>query len=220
MTPTPEIAVIIALLALFGVLINALVAANNARKRGELDTKLLEIKSKLDQFNAMEIAKVQAEHSAKLKSLEFDRLQNAAAEERRRTADSANLTKLLEILDPNQVIAFLRTHDFNGIYDRNESDPLLRFLEMSKRPDSEFLAPQLEALRGSLLTVGSKLSQLLAFKTHPRQGTFSSVLPQNQVNEERPAWVNENAEEINGCATSFVEAFEKLVREARLSHVA
>lgn len=216
---TPEIALYVGLLALVGVLVNALVAANNARKRGELDAKLIEVKSRLDQFNAVELAKVQAEHSAKLKTLEFERAQYAAAEERRRTADSANLANLLAVLDPDHVISFLRTHDFSGIYDRDETDPIFRFIELSKRPDSEFLEPELEALRGSLVSVASKLSRLLALKTHPRQGTFGSVLPESLVNDERPAWVNQNADEINECATAFVAAFEDLVRRARVSHV-
>ena len=216
---TPEIALYVGLFALFGTLINALVAANNARKQRELDAKHLELKARLDQVNAVEIARVQAEHSVKLKTLELDRAQNVAAGERRRMADSATLAKLLEVLDPDRLIAFLRTHDFNGIYDRNESDGIFRFLELSKRPDSEFLERQLESLRVALVSVASKLSGLLALKTHPRQGTFSSVLPESQVNKERPVWVNRNADEINDCATALVEAFEGLVRHARLSHV-
>ena len=218
MTPSPEIALFVGLLALLGVLVNALVAANNSRKRGELDAKLVELKSRLDQFNALELAKVQAEHSVKLKTLEFDQTQHAASEEQRRSVDSANVAKLLEVLDPERVISFLRTHDFHGIFDRDECDSLFRFLEISKRPDAEFLEPELEALRSSLVSIGSKLSRLLALKTHPRQGTFSSVLPESQVNEERPAWVNKNADEINDSATAFVEVFEQLVRHARLSH--
>lgn len=220
MTPTPEVALLVALLALLGVLVNALVAASNARKRGQLDGKLLELKSRLDQINAMELAKVQAEHSSQLKSLEFDRTQHAAAEERRRGADSATFKKVAELLDPDHVIAFFQTHDFHGIYDRNDSAPLLRFLELSKRPDSEFLEPELEALRSSLFAISAELSQLLAQKTHPRQGTFSSVLPADCVNVERPPWVDQNADEINDCATRFIEAYESLVRHARHSHVA
>ena len=217
MPQTPELALALALIALFGVLVNALVAANNARKRGELDAKLLELKSKLDQFNALELARIQAEHGAKLKALEFDRTQHAAAEERCRSADSSTFNKILETLDQDQVISFLRTHDFNGTYDRNESDPILRFIDLSKRPDSEFLNPELENLRTSLFDMAKTLAGLLAIKTHPRQNTFSSVLPESLVNHVRPAWVDENADEINDCATSFVEIFEKLVRHARLT---
>lgn len=218
MTVSPEIALTVGLLALFGALVNALVAANNSRKRRELDAKLVELKSRLDQVNAIELAKVQAEHSVKLKTLEFERTHNAASEERRRSADSAILAKILEVLDPERLISFLRDHDFHGTFDRNDHDSLRRFLEMSKRPDCEFLEPELETLRSSLVSIGSSLSRMLALKTYPRKGTFSSVLPEQQVNEERPSWVDKNADELNGCATDFVEAFDKLVRHARISH--
>jgi hypothetical protein len=133
--------------------------------------------------------------------------------------DASTLTSILAVLGPDNVIAFLRNHDFAGIYDREEGEPLLRFLELSRRPDSEFLNPELEQLRESLVALGARLAKLLALKTHPRQGTFSSVLPENMVNEIRPAWIDANAEEINDCATAFVDAFEKLVRHARKAHV-
>ena len=218
MPQTSDIALFVALIALFGALVNALVAANNARKRGEIDQKLLELKSKLDHFNAIELARVQAEHSQKLKSLEFDRTKNLEAEDRRRSADSATLLKILEILDPGKAIAFLRNHDFNGTYNRDDSDPLFAFLEFSKRPESEFLDSDLETIRDELIAVGAALARLLAIKTHPRQGTFSSVLPDGLVNEIRPKWVDENAEKINDTASAFVDVYDKLIRSARASN--
>ena len=215
MPQTPEIALLLALIALFGVLVNALVAANNARKRGEIDQKLLEFKAKLDHLNAIDLAKVQAEHSEKLKSLEFDSKNSSEADERRRTADSATLLKILEILDPGNAIAFLREHDFNGTYNRHDSDPVFAFLEFSKRPESEFLDSDLENIRDKLIAIGTALSRLLALKTHPRQSTFNSVLPERYVNEIRPKWVDENAEELNDTASKFVEVYESLIRSAR-----
>lgn len=207
-----------ALVALVGVLFNALVSIWNARKRGDLDRQLLELKATLDKVNALELAKVQAEHSAKLKSLEQDRTMQAAVDERRRKADSENLKTILSVLDPDRVMAFLRDHDFGGIYDREDTEPLHRFLELSQRPDAEFLSSDLENMRRSLVEGGTRLSRLLALKTHPRHGTFSSVVPENLINEERPPWVNQNAEEINDAATEFVQAFERLVRHARAAH--
>lgn len=220
MTNSPEVAFGMALVALAGVLFTAFISVWNARKRGELDFRLLEIKSNLDKLNALELAKIQAEHSAKLKELDQVRSEQIALSERRRNADSATLIKVLEVLDPNRVIAFLRNHDFAGTYDREEVEPLLRFRELAERPDSEFLDPKLEQMRIMLVRLSARLAKALAMKTHPRQGTLSSVLPEHLINDIRPKWVDDNAVELNDCATEFVEAFENLVREARKAHIA
>lgn len=219
MTSSPEVALGVALIALVGVLITALIAVLNARKRGDLDRQLLEVKASLDKLNSLELAKVQAEHSTKLKAIEQDRASQMAGEERRRNADAATLASILSILDPDRVIAFLRNHDFGGIYDREETEPLSKFLELSRRPDAEFLSPDLEQLRKSLAAAGKRFSSSLALNTHPRQGTYNSVLPESLINEKQPPWVDENAKELNDQATEFVEIFERLVRQARAAHV-
>lgn len=183
-----------------------------------MDRQLLEVKANLDKLNALELAKVQAEHSAKLKAIEQGRANQNAAAERRRTADAATLKNILEVLDLDTVIAFLRSHDFGGLYDRESTEPLMRFLELSRRPDAEFLNPDLEQQRESLVETGGRLARLLALKTHPRQGTFSSVVPESMINEKHPPWIDQNAKEINDTATDFVASFEKLVRRARSAH--
>jgi hypothetical protein len=218
MSSNPEVAFGVALLALVGVFFTALMAGWNARKRGEVDRQLLEVKANLDKLNALELAKVQAEHSAKLKAIEQDRANQNAAEERRRSADAATLKNILDALNPDTVIAFLRNHDFGGLYNRESTEPLKRFLALSRRPDAEFLNPVLEQQRESLIETGDRLVRLLALKTHPRQGTFSSVVPESMINEKHPPWIDENAKEINDTATEFVDSFENLVRRARSAH--
>ena len=216
--PSFDPAIVIALIALFGALINALVAANNARKRGDLDSRLLELKANLDKLNAVDLARVQAEHTTRLKELEFDRTDQRAKDDRRRSADTATLLTIIEVLQPDHIIAFLRTHDFSGIYNRDDTDPIFRFLELAKRPDNEFLNPELEIKRTRLIVVARSLSRSLGVKTHPRQGTFNSVLPETLINEERPQWVDDNAEELNRYSDEFVQSYEELVRSARLTN--
>jgi hypothetical protein len=215
MPSTPEIALAVALIALFGVMVNALVAANNARKRGELDEKLVQMKAKLDQLNAVEMARVQAEFSERLKLLEFGNSQQAADEDRKRKADTATLASILKTLEPDGFIAFLRDHDFGGLFDRNDIAPLGRFIDLASRSDQEFLTSELEVLRSSLVSHGRELSNLIGAKTYPRHGTFSSVLPENLVNVERSPLIRENATKLNDTATDFVDSFDELVRKAR-----
>ncbi len=216
MPSTPEIALTIALIALFGVMVNALVAANNARKRGELDEKLIQLKATLDQLNAVEMAKVQAGFSERLKLLEFDRSKQTADDDRKRKADAATLASILKTLEPDGIIAFLREHDFGGLFNRNDIAPLRRFIDQASRPDQEFLTSELEELRSRLVLLGHTLSSLIGAKTYPRHGNFNSVLPENLVNVERPPVIRENATKLNDTATDFVDSFDELVRKARI----
>jgi hypothetical protein len=97
MNATPDAALAVAALALIGVLVTALVAAYNARKRGALDRELTElkeqlaatnagqlaekqanleaglaqVKGRLDRANAEKLADQQAEHSQRLQDIEF-----------------------------------------------------------------------------------------------------------------------------------------------------
>ncbi len=215
MPATPEIALAVALIALFGVMVNALVAANNARKRGELDEKLVQMKAKLDQLNAVEMARVQAEFSERLKLLEFDRSKQTADDDRKRKADAATLASIIKTLEPDGIIAFLREHDFGGLFDRNDIAPLGRFIDHASRPDQEFLTTELEELRSRLLLLARELSNLIGAKTYPRNGTLNSVLPEHLVNVERPPLIRENATKLNDTATDFVDSFDELVRKAR-----
>lgn len=219
MTPSPEIALVVAVIALLGVVLTAAVAIFNARSRADIDAQLVELKSRFDQLNAMELAKVQAQHSAKLKELEFERSQKADAYERSRRIDSAAMKNIMSALDQDRTISFLRDHDFNGIFDRQDCNSIYGFLALSERPESEFLNPQLEELRIALVQLAKKLATSIALKTFPRHGSFSSALPEAHINDERPDWVSANATEINENATNFVGAFDTLVRQARVLHM-
>jgi hypothetical protein len=215
MPNTPEIALIVALIALSGVLVNALVTAYNARKRGSIDERLLKMKAELNQLNAGEMVRIQAEHTETLKKLEFDHMRELADYERKRKADSERFASVLELLNPQEVIAFLREHDFGGMFDRKEIAPLHRFVDISNGPEQAFLLADLEQQRIQMAERARTLSKLLGLNTHPRQGNLSSVLPENYVNQPRPVWVNKNATEINDAATAFVQAFDEFVRQCR-----
>lgn len=216
MTPTPELALTVALAALFGVLVNALVTAYNARKRGSIDERLLKLKAELDQLNSKEMALVQAEHNERLKRLEFERAQGAADAERRRLADLKSLALILETLNPQGVIAFLRDYDFGSAFNREDIAPLKNFVNISGAPEHAFLFPDLEQERQQVVEEARVLSKLIGLKTFPRQGSYSSVLPDDLVNEERPDWVNRNANEINKAATAFIRAFDRFVHRCRI----
>lgn len=211
---TPEVALIAALLALLGVLVNALITANNARKSRELDQKLVRLKAQLDQLNAVDLIRVQSEHSERLKTLEFTRAQRAADDERKRQTDAATLAAILTVI-PARLIQFLKQHDFGGTFNREELAPLDVFLSEAASPDREFLINELETLRTRLLESGRNLSKLIGFKTFPREHTFSSVLPAAALLGPRPDWVDDNASELNNAAEEFVSAFEELVRSSR-----
>jgi hypothetical protein len=216
MTPTPELALTVALVALFGVLVNAFVTAYSTRKRGSIDERLLKLKAELDQLNSKEMALVQAEHSERLKRLEFERAQDVADGERKRIADSKSLALVLEALNPQGVVAFLRDHDFGGTFDREDIAPLRKFINLSNGPEQAFLFSDLEQKRQQMAEEARVLSKLIALKTHPRQGNYNSVLPDDLVNEVRPDWVNRNAIEINDAATAFVGTFDQFVHQCRV----
>jgi hypothetical protein len=215
MTPTPELALVVALVALVGVALTAAATIYNARKRGAIDERLLRLKAELDQVNAREIAQVQAKHSERLKKLEFDRSQDSSDGERVRKIDSATFRKLLEFFDPQETIAFLRDHDFGGAFNRDYVSPLHNFVNVSSGPEHAFVSIELEHTRQPVVEAARTLSKLIGVKTFPTQGNLHSVLPSEYVNEMRPSWVTQNAAEINTAATKFVTSFEHLVKECR-----
>lgn len=69
MSATPEISLAVAALALIGVLVTALVAAGNARKRGDIEKRLLDLKAQYDSINGIQLASVQADHTRQLQEL-------------------------------------------------------------------------------------------------------------------------------------------------------
>jgi hypothetical protein len=176
---------------------------------------MLKLKASLDLTNSSELAKVQAEHAARLKALEFDRTKTVADESRKRKADAQVLARVLSSLRPEGVITFLRDHDFGGSFDPEWVKPLHRFVDEANRPDHEFLLPELEALRLNLIEKGRVLSNLVALKTHRRDFGFQSVLPDSLVNAERPKHIIDAALNLNNAATDFVASYDELIRKAR-----
>ena len=171
-------------------MVNVFVVVNNARKRGELDERL--------------------------KLTELDRKDKATDDDRKRTADATNLTLLLKSLEPENLVAFLRHTDFGATFRSEEIQPLRRYINFASRPDQEFLTKELEELRCQLVFCGQTLLDLVSKKTYSRRDDFSSVLPEEFINVERPKFVEDNAAEINNAATEFVNSFDSLVREARV----
>ncbi len=84
MNNNPDIALVVAALALIGVLATAFVAAYNARRRGELDDKLTAVKARLDAGHSQELKRIEFEQSKQLKEIESRLAELGAAEQRRR----------------------------------------------------------------------------------------------------------------------------------------
>jgi hypothetical protein len=210
---------IIALFALAGVILNICATIYLARRRADFDAKVVELKSKYDQLNAVEMAEIQANNSAKLKELEKRLSQESENAERNRQADSVVMKKIIAAVEPEHSLSFLRSHDFNGTFDRDDLKPVRRLLHLAEDVSCEFLDPILEELRVLALDAAMKLSSSVSLKTYPRQGSYSSVVPESAINDEYSSRFSAAAQEINENATKFADAFENLMRKARASHV-
>lgn len=215
MQSSPQVALLVAFIALLGALLNALVLAINARKRGDVDKELVELKSRLDKINAESLAENQASINTRLKRLEFDQAKQSAEDERKRVADAETLISIKKEIQSSSMVEFLRQHDFSNNFDGNELVSLRRFLFTAQGADGEFLNSTLEKLRKHVVMTGQQLDKLISEKTHPRPGGGTSVLPTDFMSGERPEWVKENAEELNKAAKAFTEAFDNLVRQSR-----
>jgi hypothetical protein len=161
------------------------------------------------------LARVQAEYNERLKKLEFDLEKDKKSIERKIAGDQKTLSLIIEIFDESDSIGFLREHDFGGLFNREYIKPLNEFVYVSKNPDQKMLIEELEDLRIQLVDKATNLSKLLGLKTHPRKGTFSSVLPEEYQTKIRPKWVDEAANEINDAATEFVNLYEEFIHKAR-----
>ncbi len=207
---------LVALIALFGVLINALVTAYNSRRRAVIDRKLILLKSEIEQLNVAELAKQQADYSERLKRLEHDLEQNSKLNERQITTDKKTLKKLTDMFDEVEAIYFLREHDFGGSFDREKISPLNGMMFYSDEPANKMVIKELESLRKEMINKAQVLQNLIGGKTFPQsKGNFNSVLPEEYANKKRPDWVIQAANELNVAATDFVTTYDDFVYRAR-----
>lgn len=131
------------------------------------------------------------------------------------STDIAVFEKLLALLDPNNVISFLRDHDFGGSFSREDIAPLNTFVAVGINPDSEFIDPTLEKERKILLGSANKLALAIAKYTAPNSVGNLSVLPNHLVDSPRPDWVLRETKELNEAATAFVDQYDNFVRLCR-----
>ena len=208
---------IVALIALFGVLINALVTAYNARKRTEIDKSLIILKSEVEKLNVSELTKKQAEYSERLKRLEYELEQNSKLTDRQIETDKKTLESIKKMFDEVETIYFLREHDFGGSFDREKIGPLNKMLFYSDEVANRMVIPELESYRNEMIKNAKNLQDLIGAKTFPtkHEGTFNSVLPDEYVNKQRPKWVIEAAKELNDAATEFVKSYDEFVHKSR-----
>ncbi len=208
---------IVAFIALLGVLINALVTAYNARKRSNIDKNLIILKSEIEKLNVADLTKKQAEYSERLKRLEYELEQNSRLTERQIETDKKTLESITSMFDEVEAIYFLREHDFGGSFDRKKIDPLNKMLFYSEEVANRMVIPELEGYRKEMIKKAKELQNLIGAKTFPtkHEGTFNSVLSDEYVNKPRPKWVIEAAKEINDAATEFVASYDTFVYKAR-----
>lgn len=208
---------IVALIALFGVLINALVTAYNAKKRSEIDKSLIILKSEIEKLNVSELTKKQAEYSERLKRLEYDLEQNSKLTDRQIETDKKTLESITNMFDEVEAIYFLREHEFGESFDREKIGPLNKTIFYSDEVTNRMVIPELESYGKEMINKAKKLQNLIGSKTFPtkHEGTFNSVLPDEYVNKERPKWVIDAAKEINDAATEFVTSYDEFVHKSR-----
>lgn len=181
---------LVALLALFGVLINAFVIAYNARKKSD--------------------------YNERIKKLEFELEQNSKLSERKIETDKKTLDEITNMFDEVESIFFLKNHDFGGSFDREKTAPLNRMLLHADEVANRMLTEELEKLRIEMVSKGRRLLSLIGQKTFSVNGTnYNHVLPDEHRNSRRPEWVVEAAKEINDAANEFVESYDKFVYKSR-----
>jgi len=210
---------IVALIALVGVILNIIATIYLAKRRANFDAQVVELKAKFDQLNALELAQVQANNSVKLKELENRLFRESELTERNRQADSVVMGRIIAAVEPEHSMSFLRLHDFNGTFNREDLKPVRRLLNLAEDVTCEFLDPSLEESRLLVIGAAMKFSSSVSLKTFPRHGTYSSVVPESDDDADYLGRFSEAGKEINENATKFVNTFEELIRRARASHV-
>jgi Asp-tRNA(Asn)/Glu-tRNA(Gln) amidotransferase A subunit family amidase len=92
--------------------------------------------------NKAEIAKIKAETEKVKAELEgFNRIKQL---------DRELFSEIREILPSTGSIAFVRTHDYGGSFERSAHEELRNFLHFCESPEVEFLDPDLEETRARL----------------------------------------------------------------------
>lgn len=129
--------------------------------------------------------------------------------------DQALLKRLIRVLDPDGVVAFLREHDFGGTFMRSTTSPVLRFSNTWVGADKQFQDKEVEEKHKELVEAARELSGLIACKTSPIGGDAQSVVPQHFQGEKRPDWILRDAQELNDAADRFVEKFDEFIKISR-----
>ena len=70
MTTTPEVALLVAVIAVIGVVITAYVSYRNSETRGDIDKRLVELKAHYDAQNSTALVEAQSKQSQRLQALE------------------------------------------------------------------------------------------------------------------------------------------------------
>jgi len=121
---------------------------------------------------------------------------------------------LVKILPWDGSINFIRTNDFAGwSFELARLDDLHEFVHQCKNPAFEFIDPDLEGLRASLLQLIGSFNWTIATETFPIQNVKRNSVPE-EWEYEQPERFEEVVSKIHKTADQIVETYGSLVRTA------
>ena len=121
---------------------------------------------------------------------------------------------IVKVLPWDGSIRFLRTNNFAGFsFENSRLNDIYNFVDNCSNPAFEFIDPDLEGLRESLLSNCHKLLHLIAFETFPvGTGERNSVPPEWEI--EQPERFGKVVDSIHAATDAICETYDALVRTA------
>lgn len=112
------------------------------------------------------------------------------------------------------VVSLLDHEDFGTPFRLASLAPLYRFLHQAESPHNEFLDPDLEALRGELLSRVRAFTHYMSLNTFPMHNPDFQAVPR-EWEEQQPQRYLETIDKLNELSNQAAVAYHVLVRETR-----
>lgn len=133
--------------------------------------------------------------------------------EKHQVLDKELFKKLVELLNLNSFIRFIKTHSFTNSFNQSSLEAMDRFLYYWGEPEYEFIDAEIETVRAELYDLMKKFSHEIACNTFPLgNGKFSIPDEWSWKFEER---YKKTVLDLDTKATLIYEKYVELVRLGR-----
>lgn len=125
--------------------------------------------------------------------------------------DREFLDTLMDVLPSSGTMTWMRDYDFGGTFDVDWLEDLHKFVQECRKPEFEFINPELEELKGKLQVQSETFLNLIGLETYPINMPNRLL---NQLPPESPKY-EEIRKKLNSHAQAISDVYNELIKKAR-----